>query len=72
MRSGLLAANSGFVMGLVAFVMGLVAFVMGFVVGLVAFVVGLVGTTTPGFRSVKPLDRSPDASLFRQRWIGSA
>ena len=61
MRSGLLAANSGFMVGIGLFRGGFGGVCDGF-----------GGDNNTGFRSVKPLDRSPDASLFRQRWMCSA
>ena len=60
MRSGLLAANSGFMVGIGLFRGGFGGVCDGF-----------CGDNNTGFLSLKPLDRSPDASLFRQRWFDS-
>ena len=61
MRSGLLAANSGFMVGIGLFRDGFGGVCDGF-----------GGDNNTGFRSLKPLDRSPDASGFRQRQVCSA
>ena len=60
MRSGLLAANSGFMVGIGLFRDGFGGVCDGF-----------GGDNNTGVRSLKPLDRSPDASGFRQRWVDS-
>ena len=79
MRSGLLAANSGFMVGIGLFrggfggvCDGFGGVCDGFGGGFSGICGGFCGDNDTGFRSLKPLDSSPDASGFRQRWMCSA